>query len=134
MAGECRIIEKIKRGDDNEPTYSPVHTNRTGLAGALPAAATRNQYIELSFYFLSGGAAQSSRLTEFLENQHLPMTKRLGIGPVGYFGLREAPESARAMAQKRGEALPEPGSRFVSSDDLRLLVGRRGEAGGAASG
>ena len=86
----------------------------TGLAGALPAAATRNQYIELSFYFLSGGAAQSSRLTEFLENQHLPMTKRLGIGPVGYFGLREPPESTRAMAQKRGEALPEPGSRFVT--------------------
>ena len=86
----------------------------TRLAGAFPAAATRNQYIELSFYFLSGGPGQSSRLTEFLENQHLPMTKRLGIGPVGYFGLREAPESARAAAQRKGEALPEPGSRFVT--------------------
>ena len=50
----------------------------------------------------------------FLETEHLPMTKRLGIKQVGYFGLRETPESVRTAAQKRGEALPEPGTRLVT--------------------
>ncbi len=85
-----------------------------GPAGAFAAAATHNQCIELSFYNVAGGADQSSRVAAFLKNEHLPMTKRLGIGPVGYFGLRQAPESARAAAQKRGEVLPELGTRFVT--------------------
>jgi hypothetical protein len=84
------------------------------FAGTAVAAPTVNQYIELSFYNLSSGTDQASRLTAFLQNEHLPMTKRLGIGPVGYFGLREAPESARSAAQKRGEALPEVGTRIVT--------------------
>jgi hypothetical protein len=84
------------------------------LAGAAASAPTTNQYIELSFYNLSGGTDQASHLTTFLQNEHLPMTKRLGIGPVGYFGLREAPEPARSAAQKRGETLPEVGTRIVT--------------------
>ncbi len=90
--------------------YTPM---LTGLARAAVASPTRNQYIELSFYNVSG-ADRSSRLEAFLEKEHLPMTKRVAIGSVGYFGLREAPEPARAAAQKRGEALPEPGTRFVT--------------------
>jgi hypothetical protein len=85
-----------------------------GPADAFAAAAPRNQYIELTFYNLKTGTDQSGRLLEFLQNEHLPMTKRAGISPVGYFGLRETPESARAMAQRRGVALPEPGSRIVT--------------------
>jgi hypothetical protein len=85
-----------------------------GLAGAAAAAQTANQYIELSFNNLTRGTDQSGRLMAFLENEHLPMTKRLGIGPVGYFGLREAPESARAAAQKRGVALPEVGTSIIT--------------------
>jgi hypothetical protein len=84
----------------------------TGLSGGFAAAASRNQYIDLSFFYLS--ESQSSHLLSFLENEHLPMTKRHGIGPVGYFGLREPPESARTASQKRGEALPQIGSRFVT--------------------
>jgi hypothetical protein len=78
-----------------------------GLSGAAQAAKTRNQYIELRFYNLSGGAGQSSRLAAFLENEHLPMTKRLRIGPVGYFDLRETPAPrARAAGKKSADAAP----------------------------
>jgi hypothetical protein len=84
----------------------------TNLAGAFAAPGGSNQYIDLTFYHLSGN--QSERLLGFLENEHLPMTRRAGIGRVGYFGLRETPESARAAAQKRGEVIPEPRSRIVT--------------------
>lgn len=86
-----------------------------GLAGSAGAAAqTGNQYFELSIYNLAGDTDQAGRLTAFLQNEHLPMTKRLGIGPVGYFGLRQAPEPARSAAQKKGESLPEAGTRIVT--------------------
>jgi hypothetical protein len=83
------------------------------LGVSLSAARTGNQYIELSFYNLSG-SEQGARLEALLEKEHLPMTKRLGIGTVGYFGLREAPESARAAAQRRGLTIPEPGTRIIT--------------------
>ncbi len=86
-----------------------------GVAGSAGAATrTGNQYFELSIYNLAGDTDQADRLTAFLQNEHLPMTKRLGIGQVGYFGPRLAPEPARFAAQKKGEPQPEAGTRIVT--------------------
>ncbi|MDA1314976.1 MAG: NIPSNAP family protein [Acidobacteria bacterium] len=59
-----------------------------GLSTASAADVHKqpNQYFELRFFQLRNSKAdQSKRLTGFLEEHHLPMTKRNGIGPVGYF-------------------------------------------------
>jgi len=59
----------------------------------LKGAGRPNQYIELRFYDLHNGTAnQAGRLREFFENEHLPMTKRLGLGPVGYFQVYLGPD------------------------------------------
>jgi NIPSNAP len=57
-------------------------------SGAMMAAESEssNQYYELRFVECHNSKAnQSARVSEFLEKHHLPMTRRLGLGPVGYF-------------------------------------------------
>jgi len=57
-----------------------------------------NQYYELRFVQLRNSKAdQSRRASEFLEKHHLPMTKRVGIGPVGYFTVYLGPEMPRLV-------------------------------------
>jgi len=74
----------------------------TSVLAAAPAvltgAETPNQYIELRFYDLHNGTAnQRQRLTQFLEQHHLPMTKRLGVGPVGYFEVYLGPDMPKIV-------------------------------------
>jgi hypothetical protein len=72
---------------------------RTFLAGSAAAAATplaaapsKQQYIQLRFYDLHNDSTnQRRRLADYFENVHLPMTKRLGVGPVGYFQVYLGP-------------------------------------------
>jgi hypothetical protein len=76
---------------------------RLSAAGALSSGATMaaetessNQYYELRFLQLRNSKAnQPRRLTDLLEKHHLPMTKRLGIGPVGYFQVYLGPDSPK---------------------------------------
>jgi hypothetical protein len=42
-------------------------------------------------------ANQPRRVTEFLEKHHLPMTRRLGIGPAGYFQVFLGPDSPKLV-------------------------------------
>lgn len=59
-----------------------------GLAAGTAAAAegSSNQYFELRDYRLRNSkAGQNRRLQEFLEQEHLPMAKRVGAAAVGYF-------------------------------------------------
>lgn len=63
-------------------------TAAAGLASSSAAAADEvsRQYFELTFFRLKNSAArQRARMLEFLEEHHLPMSKRVGLGPVGYF-------------------------------------------------
>jgi hypothetical protein len=61
----------------------------TAVSGSSKAG---NQYFEFCFYQLrTSGAEQASRLAAFLRDCHLPTTKRLGIGPVGYFQVYLGP-------------------------------------------
>ncbi len=66
-------------------------------AGAASAAeAGGNQYYELREYKLRNSKAQQSRrLLEFLEQAHLPMTKRVGVAAAGYFSVYLGEESPR---------------------------------------
>jgi hypothetical protein len=78
---------------------------RLSAAGALSSGAmmaaeseSSNQYYELRFVQLRNSKAnQQRRVTEFLEKHHLPMTQRLGIGPVGYFQVYLGPDSPRLV-------------------------------------
>lgn len=57
-----------------------------------------NQYYELRFVQLRNSKAnQSERVRELLEKHHLPMTKRLGLGPVGYFQVYLGPDSPKLV-------------------------------------
>ncbi len=59
-----------------------------GLAAGSAAGAegAANQFFELRDYKLRNSkAGQSHRLQQFLEQEHLPMTKRVGVAAVGYF-------------------------------------------------
>jgi len=58
-------------------------------AGAASAAeAGGNQFFELKEYQLRNSkASQQRRLVEFLESEHLPMTKRAGAAAAGYFSM-----------------------------------------------
>lgn len=64
-----------------------LSASAAGLASGSAAAANKpaNQYFALRFYQLRNSNNQRARLAGFLEQHHLPMTKRHGIGPVGYF-------------------------------------------------
>lgn len=60
--------------------------------------ASSNQYYELRFVQLRNSKAnQQRRMTELLEKHHLPMTQRLGIGPVGYFQVYLGPDSPKLV-------------------------------------
>jgi len=65
----------------------------------MPAESeVSNQYYELRFVQLHNSKAnQPRRVTEFLEKHHLPMTQRLGIGPVGYFQVYLGPDSPKLV-------------------------------------
>jgi hypothetical protein len=66
------------------------------MMAAEPEAT--NQYYELRFVQLRNSKAnQQRRLSEFLEKHHLPMTRRLGIGPVGYFQVYLGPDSPKLV-------------------------------------
>ena len=71
----------------------------SGLAtGPAAGKQTANQYMELCFYQLRNDSRnQRRRLTAFLKDAHLPMTRRLGIGPVGYFEVYLGPETPRVV-------------------------------------
>jgi hypothetical protein len=58
-------------------------------AGAASAAENGgNQFFELKEYQLRNSkAGQQARLTKFLEAEHLPMTKRVGMVTAGYFAM-----------------------------------------------
>ncbi len=64
------------------------------VAGSAAAAGSpSNQYVELRSYQVRFSKSnQNERLTEFLEKHHLPMTKRVGIAPVGYFQVYLGPD------------------------------------------
>lgn len=69
-------------------------------AGGLASAADRpmNQYYELRTYQLrNSSAGQTKRLTDFWEQHHLPMTRRLEIGPIGYFQVYLGPEMPKLV-------------------------------------
>jgi hypothetical protein len=69
-------------------------------SGAMMAAEpeSSNQYYELRFVQLHNSKAnQSGRVNEFLEKHHLPMSKRLGLGPVGYFQVYLGPDSPKLV-------------------------------------
>lgn len=67
------------------------HFLTTSAAGSLTPGATgrpSNQYIEVRFIHMRNSHTfQPKRLIRFLENHHLPMTKRNDFGPVGYFNV-----------------------------------------------
>ena len=66
-----------------------------GLASASAADARQhsNQYFELRFHQVRiNKGNQGERLEDFLESRHLPMAKRNGIGPVGYFQVHLGPD------------------------------------------
>jgi hypothetical protein len=57
-----------------------------GTASAAESAG--NQFYELKEYQLRNSkAGQQARLTAFLEAEHLPMTKRVGVAAAGYFSM-----------------------------------------------
>lgn len=61
-------------------------------------AESSHQYYELRFVQLRNSKAnQFERLSEFLEKHHLPMTRRLGLGPVGYFQVYLGPDSPKLV-------------------------------------
>ncbi len=63
-------------------------------AGTSSAAEGGNQYIELRFYQLrNSDSKQRARFNDFLRNHHLPMTKRAGIAPAGYFQVYLGPRT-----------------------------------------
>lgn len=65
-----------------------LSTSAASLAAGSAAAAEAgsNQYFELKDYRLRNSkASQNQRLQKFLEQEHLPMTKRVGVANVGYF-------------------------------------------------
>jgi hypothetical protein len=69
-------------------------------AGGEASAAdqTMNQYYELRTYQLrTNSSGQANRLSAFWEEHHLPMMKRLGIGPVGYFQVYLGPEMPKMV-------------------------------------
>jgi len=69
-----------------------------GLAGAAQAKDAGNQYIELAFVQMRNDRdSQRKRLSDFLKEQHLPMTKRAGIGPVGYFQVWLGPDTPKIV-------------------------------------
>ena len=63
----------------------------SSAASGLVAQAEENQtnqYIEVRFFHVRNSYAQQpKRLVKFLEEHHLPMTKRNELGPVGYFAV-----------------------------------------------
>lgn len=68
-------------------------------ASAADVRPEPNQYFELRFFQLRNSKAdQSKRLTGFLEEHHLPMTKRNGIGPVGYFQVYLGSDMPKVVA------------------------------------
>ena len=65
-----------------------LSASAAGIAAGSAAAAAEgaNQYYDLRDYKLRNSkAGQGRRLQEFLEQVHLPMTKRVGVSAVGYF-------------------------------------------------
>ena len=63
-----------------------------GASAASAAAATHaegeNQIFEIREYQLRNSKTeQVKRLSEFLEQEHLPMTKRTGVAAMGYFSV-----------------------------------------------
>lgn len=57
-----------------------------------------NEYYELRFVQLRNSKAdQPRRVSEFLEKHHLPMTQRVGIGPVGYFQVYLGPDTPKIV-------------------------------------
>lgn len=69
-----------------------------GVAGAAPAKEDANQYIELTFIQMRNDRDnQRRRLNTFLQEEHLPMTKRAGIGPVGYFQVWLGPDTPKII-------------------------------------
>jgi hypothetical protein len=67
-----------------------------------------HQYYELRFVELRNSKAnQPRRVTEFLEQHHLPMTRRLGIGPVGYFQVFLGPDSPKLVTLATYNSLAE---------------------------
>jgi hypothetical protein len=77
-------------------------------AGGVASAADQsmNQYYELRTYRLrTNSSGQANRLSAFWEEHHLPMTKRLGIGPVGYFQVYLGPEMPKMVQLTAFESL-----------------------------
>ncbi len=75
-------------------------TSAAGLSTASAADVRKdsNQYIELRFFQLRNSKAdQSKRLVGFLEEHHLPMTKRNGFGPLGYFQVYLGPDMPKVV-------------------------------------
>ncbi len=73
-------------------------TAAAGFAAAAPAVEGGNQFYELRFYKVRNDQTkQRERLIEFLKNEHLPMTRRLGVGPVGYFQVHLGPDMPRIV-------------------------------------
>jgi len=79
---------------------------RTVLAGAAGAAGLAAQsgpdpgkahYIELRFYRLRNGS-QARRVNDFLSQAYLPLTRRVGAGPAGFFTNMIGPDSPSILA------------------------------------
>ena len=68
-----------------------------GLAAVPAAAAQQNAFIELRYYHMRTGS-QTQRTSDFLGKYFLPAAQRLGIGPLGFFGVVIAEGSPFTLA------------------------------------
>lgn len=68
----------------------------TALAGA-PEPASARHYLQLNFYRLRNGS-QARRMNEFLSQAYLPLCRRTGVGPVGFFTNVIGPDSPSLLA------------------------------------
>lgn len=89
-----------------------------------------NQYFELRFFQLRNSKTdQQQRLVNLLEEHHLPMAKRNGFGPVGYFQVylgAEMPKLVVVSAYRSWAEVAEKRDAAAADEAWRKAVGAAG--------
>ncbi len=82
-------------------------------ASAAAHAEAENQIFELREYKLRNSkTGQSKRLSEFMEQEHLPMTKRTGVSAAGYFSVYLGEDTPRYITVTAYDSMADMGKKI----------------------